>query len=379
MSAFTVPGVYRREIREPGPRPFGTGLPAFVGYCPGGPNDPTPISSWDQFVSIFGAANTSYTPAAVRGFFQNGGELCYVVRQDERQEPYGELSRALMAVDTLTDVDLLCLPDLTRLQESMVLQQQVINWCDRGATRFALLDAPLQSNLESVVAQWRQLEGKNAALYYPWVDVPGLSGPGNQRVPACGHIAGLIARTDRTDGFFSAPANGVLEGVLDVGDLLTHEQQASGDPFGVVNCIRVFPGRGIRLWGARTISGQAHWRYVNVCRLFLTFHRWLQQAMSTLVFEPNTPVLWARIRRTINGYLDDLHHRGGLAGATEREAYFVRCDASTTPPAIRDNGQVIAEIGIAPVIPAEFIVVTLLFGAGEILIGGDQQPPEKET
>ncbi|HEX5283590.1 MAG TPA: phage tail sheath subtilisin-like domain-containing protein [Bryocella sp.] len=379
MDTLAIPGIYRREIQERQPRPFGTGLPAFVGYCPKGPFDPTPISGWDQFISIFGIANASYTPAAVRGFFQNEGKLCYVVRQDETREPHQQLSDALMALDVLTDVDLICLPDIMRAQNSLVLQQQLIDWCDRGATRFALLDAPLQSTLATAVAQRRQLIGRNAALYYPWVDVASLSGPGIVRVPPCGHIAGMIARTDRTDGFFAAPTNETLEGVLDVGDLLTDEQQASDDPFGVVNCIRVFPGRGIRPWGARTLSGQPDWRYINVCRLFLTFHRWLQGAMAALVYEPNTPVLWARIRRTISGYLDDLHRRGGLAGTTEREAYFVRCDASTTPPAIRDNGQVIAEIGIAPVIPAEFIVVTLLFGAGEVLIGGDQQPPEMET
>jgi phage tail sheath protein FI len=220
-----------------------------------------------------------------------------------------------------------------------------------------------------VLDQWRELEGKNAALYYPWLGVSHAGHGAVQHVPPCGHVAGLIALCDRERGFFSVPANQPLAGVLDVETLLTDEMQKEGDPYGVVNCIRAFPGRGIRLWGAHTISGEANWRYVNVRRLFLTLNRWLNTAVPGLLFESNTPSLWARLRRTIGAYLADLHRRGGLAGAKPEDAFFVYCDQSTTPADMRDKGQVVVEIGIAPLIPAEFIVVKLIVGAGDVVIG----------
>jgi uncharacterized protein len=379
MGGYSIPGVYREEIEAPRRPAFRTGVPAFIGYTSSGPSDPTPIFAWPQFASTFGSNSAGHTAAAVRGFFQNGGELCFILRLDDRRQSRDALSDALDKLETVAEVDLLCMPEAMRSGEAGIdLQQQLIQWCDRGKERFAILDPPLQSSVESVVSQWRELDGKNAALYYPWIDVTSLVDDGTQTVPPCGHIAGLIARTDHQRGFFSAPANSPLEGVLDLRDVLTDERQSEGDPFGVVNCLRIFPGRGLRLWGARTISGEPDWRYINVRRLFLTFNRWLSAAMSTLVYEPNTPALWARVRRTITAYLDDLHRRGGLAGSTAQQAYFVRCDASTTPPSLRENGQMVAEIGIAPVVPAEFIVVTLVFGAGEFFIGGEH-PPERET
>ena len=394
MEPYSIPGVYHEEIKAPPRRPFGTGVPAFIGSMtlrkpatlkePDVPT-PTPIVTWPQFAALFRTDDRSYTPSAVRGFFQNGGSLCYVLQLNDSKDMLDALDEALRQLDTLEDVDLLCLPDVTLTRKTGIdtalkLQQRAIEWCDNGNERFVILDSLTEDGtVDAAVKQWSDLEGSNAALYYPWLKVASLTSAGQDRaVPPCGHIAGVFASTDRERGFFHAPANKQLEGVHDLTTLLTDSEQKACDSSGVVNCMRVFPGRGIRLWGGRTINGQTAWRYVNVRRLFLTFHRWLNEVMSSLVFEPNTAVLWARIRRTVIGYLEDLHRRGGLAGASPEQAFFVRCDGRTTPAYLRDSGRVVAEIGMAPVLPSEFVIVRIVLGAGELIIGDADAAPGEE-
>ena len=147
--------------------------------------------------------------------------------------------------------------------------------------------------------------------------------------------------------------------MVDVDPLVEADAQAELNPEGV-NVVRVFPGRGIRLWGARTLSRQDEWRYVNVRRLFLTLRRWLDRNMTFAAFEPNGPRLWIRIRRELTVYLTDLWLDGALAGSTPDEAFFVKCDAETNPPDGREAGQVVTEIGLAPSAPSEFIVVRIV-------------------
>src|SRR5262249_14411417 len=148
-------------------------------------------------------------------------------------------------------------------------------YCDRSGEKLAILDPLPGGSLQDAVNQWRVIHGNNAALYFPWVCV--RSGPPGTLVPTppCGHIAGVYARTDRGTGVFAAPANVDLEGVQDLAETLTDRTQGAGDPHNVVNCLRHFPGRGIRVWGARTISGEVNWRYVSVRRLFITVRRWV--------------------------------------------------------------------------------------------------------
>jgi phage tail sheath protein FI len=173
-------------------------------------------------------------------------------------------------------------------------------------------------------------------------------------VPPCGHVAGVYARTDEPTGIRKAPANEVLYGVLDLRWHLSDKDQgsffAAGNdevPPGAVNCLRAFPGRGIRIWGARTLAKDPSWRYVNVRRLFLTAIRWIEWHMTATAFEPNGPDLWPRIQRELNAYCFELFRRGALKGATTNEAFYVRCDADINPPEMRDNGIVVAEVGLA--------------------------------
>jgi len=152
-----------------------------------------------------------------------------------------------------------------------------------------------------------------------------------------------------------APANEVVRGATGLPIQVTRAEQASLNPVGI-NCIRTFPGRGIRVWGARTLSSNASWRYINVRRLFNMVEESIENGTQWVVFEPNDPDLWARVRRDVSAFLRTAWASGALFGRTPAEAFYVKCDEELNPPAVRDLGQLIIEIGIAPVKPAEFVI-----------------------
>ncbi len=200
----------------------------------------------------------------------------------------------------------------------------------------------------------------NAALYHPWVRSSSTNG---EFVPPCGHVAGVIARTDALGGVFKAPANAEIQGAIDLQADLDVDSLGLLNQAGV-NCLRAFAARGIRIWGARTLSTAPEWRYLNVRRLVLTLLRWIDLNMAWAAFEPNVPALWARIERELNSYLGGLWRAGALQGEAVNEAFYVRCDAELNAAASREAGQVITEIGLAPTLPAEFIVVSVQHRAG---------------
>jgi phage tail sheath protein FI len=146
---------------------------------------------------------------------------------------------------------------------------------------------------------------------------------------------------------------------------LTDALQAALNPIGV-NAIRAFPGRGIRVWGARTLSSQAAWTYVSVRRIFLTAIRWIERNLGGVAFEPNDPQLWNRIGRELRVYFTALFRAGALQGRTPAEAFYVKCDAETNPPEVREAGRVVTEIGLAPASPNEFVVVRIIHGVGGV-------------
>lgn len=205
---------------------------------------------------------------------------------------------------------------------------------------------------------------KYGALYYPWIKVANPLGGGESiLVPPCGHMAGIYARSDTERGVHKAPANEVVRGALAVESQITKSEQDILNPQGI-NCIRAFPGRGIRVWGGRTLSSNASWRYINVRRLFNYVEESIELGTQWVVFEPNDRDLWARIRRDINAFLTMVWRSGALFGATPSEAFYVKCDDETNPPAVRDLGQVVIEIGLAPVKPAEFVIFRISQWAG---------------
>lgn len=265
------------------------------------------------------------------------------------------------------DINIICMPDIMlawdgtpeRAKEIKAIQTEVIGHCDKLRNRVVILDTPPNMNPQEV-RNWRLNEtgydSSRAVLYYPWIEVmdPATNRP--IKIPPSGHMAGIWARNDTTRGVHKAPANEVVSGAIDLGFNVTHNHQESLNPVGI-NCIRFFPGMGYRVWGARTLSNSdPEWRYINVRRLFHMIEQSIQRSTMWAVFEPNDQRLWSKLRRDVNNFLMVLYSQGMLFGATAAQAFFVKCDESNNPKYTRDLGQVIVDIGIAPVKPAEFVI-----------------------
>jgi phage tail sheath protein FI len=381
--AHLAPDVYLEEtFRLPRSYVFTTGVPVFLGLM-SRPSEsvlrevkPVPhmLSLWAHFGRYIGSPSKDCSLAfAVRGFFENGGRRCYVaVLKDSSAE---SLVDGLEAISHMNTIDLVCAPDLVRKPSTAFeLQQLVVNHCDTVGDRFAILDSRLGDSNDHVWEQWSQIDGKNGAIYYPWLRVHGFDGDA-VLIPPCGYVAGVYARTDYARGVHKAPANESLNGVLGLERLLTSYDQAYLNPKRI-NCIRSFPGRGIRIWGARTLSGDDAWTYVNVRRLFLTAVRWIGWHMDPVVFEPNDAKLWARIERELTSYFLTVYRWGALKGRTPQEAFYVKCNAQTNPPEVRELGYVVTEVGLAPAVPYEFVVVRLIHGASGVSISGPVRPEQ---
>jgi hypothetical protein len=269
----------------------------------------------------------------------------------------------LEAVDEIT---MLCVPDLTAAYERGMIDDEgfkavqlaMISHCELMSDRVAILDPPPGKNAQQI-KDWRQNEAgydsKYAALYWPRLKVMDPVQGKAIFVPPSGHIAGVWARNDDTRGVHKAPANEVVRGALSLELNITKIEHDQLNPI-AVNCIRSFPGQGIRVWGARTLSSDPEWRYLNVRRLFNYVEESILLGTSWVVFEPNDPKLWDSVRRTINMFLRRTWREGALFGKTPAEAFFVKCDEENNPPENRDAGILTCEVGIAPVKPAEFVV-----------------------
>lgn len=274
------------------------------------------------------------------------------------------------------DVTMVAVPDLTTAatrngsvdrEMFKAVQTALITHCELSGSRMAILDAPPELDPQEV-EEWRSgdamYDSPFATLYWPWLNVANpLAGAGDNgsttlSVPPSGHVAGVWARTDAVRGVWKAPANEIVRGALGVAMQVTKGEQDALNPKGV-NCIRSFGTRGIRVWGARTLSSDPSWRYVNVRRLFNFVKESILAGTQWVVFEPNDLDLWQRVRRTLNAFLTGLWRQGALAGATAAEAFYVKCDAETNPPESVDEGKLIVEVGLAPVKPAEFVVFRL--------------------
>jgi Bacteriophage tail sheath protein len=269
-------------------------------------------------------------------------------------------------LEAVDDVTMLCVPDLMAAHDQGLLdddgvkavQLAMIAHCELMSDRVAVLDTPRGLNAQQV-RDWRQdftgYDSKYAAMYWPWITVMDpLSGKASL-LPPSGHLAGVWARSDATRGVHKAPANEQIRGVVSVELSLTKNEQDLLNPIGL-NCLRAFPGQGIRVWGARTLSSDPEWRYLNVRRLFNYVEKSILQGTSWVVFEPNDTKLWDSVKRTITMFLRGVWRDGALFGRTPNESFYIKCDEENNPPENRDNGVLTVEIGIAPVKPAEFVV-----------------------
>lgn len=384
-TSYTTPGIYVEEVSG-GPKPLeagGTSTAGFVGRAPNATarlHEPVAINNWTQFVKEFAQGReVKSTPLslAVYGFFENGGRRCFVVNIGDSPSLLGSGPRR-EGLDLLREVDevaIVAAPGFTDPGSYNAL----LTHAEQMQDRVAVLDAPEDATVEqlcevgtlsvapagkegSAVEPPRRSKGARArdskygAYYYPWVS---MYDPFDRKklvnAPPSGHMAGIYARVDGTRGVHKPPANEVVNAAEGLATPLTREELGVLNQCGV-NCIRFFPRDGIKVWGARTLSSDPEWRYLNVRRLFCMVEETIAQGTRWVVFEPNDLSLQRAVIRDLSAFLRRLWRDGALVGRTEQEAFFVKCDAETNPPEVVDAGQLVAVIGIAPVKPAEFII-----------------------
>jgi phage tail sheath protein FI len=332
------------------PADFRTVVPASV---------PTLVTNWEEFKNAFGDIQdgNSQLAHAIYGFLNNGGTQCWVVRVTEGEDDDATNGRIIAALDQLKPIDqvaLVAVPGAT----ADAVQTAVLDHCENQymQDRFAILDGRRTTTLNKGSIQGGVRDSSYGAIYFPWIEVFDPATNDNLVVPPSGHIAGIFARVDSLRGVHKAPANEVIRGALGVETAVSREGQAGLNPDDI-NVIRKFDGN-ITVWGAHTLAGKedAEWRYVNVRRLFLFLRESIDEGTQWVVFEPNDPSLWAKITRNVTAFLTTVWRSGALLGASPQEAFYVKCDAETNPPEIRELGQVVTEIGVAVVKPAEFVV-----------------------
>ncbi|HTQ91739.1 MAG TPA: phage tail sheath subtilisin-like domain-containing protein [Streptosporangiaceae bacterium] len=271
-----------------------------------------------------------------------------------------DITSHLRLLEPIDEISIVAVPGLT----DITAQRAVIEHCERMFDRFAILDAAPGIDLVTVKAQRSSLTGNQdkgfAALYYPWITVqdPARGGIVVPQPPS-GHVAGIYAKTDNSQGVHKAPANVGIAGAVSLERRLTDADQGFINLDGV-NALRILPGRGIPVvWGARTTANDRNWQYINIRRLFLYLEESIQEGIAGAVFQPNDRPLWQKLNRTITEFLTRTWRDGALFGATAKEAFFVRIDETLNPPSTRKLGRLTIEIGVQPVYPAEFIVVRI--------------------
>jgi phage tail sheath protein FI len=317
-------------------------------------------TSFSEFTKFFGSFSTDLhhrqLAHAIFGFFNNGGTRCYVVRITSDSD----IDTVLDKFATFDEIAIVAMPGF--VEET--LQEKVIDHCEKLQDRFAVLDgAQNPSEFTKDKIQGNTKDSSYAAIYFPWIKVSdpiekllNPQGDGTIFVPPSGHIAGAYAQVDTDRGVHKAPGNVVLRGALDVQHRLTKADQDGLNPKGI-NVIRPFNGN-IKLWGARTMGGDdnGEFKYVSTRRFFNFLRESIDEGTQFVVFEPNSPALWERIKRSVGDFLLNQWRAGALFGETPAQAFFVRCDRDTNPPEVREAGQVVTVIGVAIVKPAEFVI-----------------------
>lgn len=401
--SYTAPGIYVEEIAG-GARPIeavGSSTFGVVGESPNAKahvDEVVAINNWMHFVREFIGEGDASTPLshAVNGFFRNGGTRCYVVNVGKGKSisSSGRKRTGLGLLEQIDEVAIVACPGYT----DAASYDALLTHCETMEDRVAILDPPEQvSDLRMLTEvataeatsskkeegasgggmRPRQSDGGYGAFYFPWITVRDpLNATLIVNVPPSGHIAGIWARTDTARGVFKAPANEVVREAVNLTYKLTRAEQGELNQAGV-NCIRMFPREGIRVWGARTVApSSSEWRYLNVRRFFNVVKESIADGTRWVVFEPNDETLWKSIRRDITAFLMRMWRVGALMGRTPEEAFFVKCDAETNPPDSIDAGFVITLVGMAVVKPAEFIVFRISQYQGGTAV--ETEEPEAE-
>jgi uncharacterized protein len=288
-------------------------------------------------------------PLAVRGFFQNGGQRCFI-SQIATSDP---LESGLLALDPQA-VSLVCCPDDPTIPNAAAA---LAAHCEKRRDRICILQS-LQP-IVPVVTHQPPVNSTFAAYFYPWIAVASLDGSTNVMIPPGGHVAGIYAQTDSSHGVWVAPANIPLAGVTALSQILTGPESEQLNSRGI-DLIRSFPATGIRVWGARTTTSEdSDYKYVAVRRFMIFLEQSIWQGIQWAVFEPNGPALWAALTSSIQNFLLSLWQSGALQGATQQAAFFVRCDPASMTQNDIDNGRLILIVGVAALRPAELVLIQI--------------------
>jgi Bacteriophage tail sheath protein len=317
---------------------------AFVGVAsPGAPATAVEVTSLVAYERAFGGADGELR-RAVRLFFDNGGTRAFVVGAT------GQLSDGLQVLDDVR-FSILAIPDAAGLgpADATALFVQAVALCEQRRA-FAVVDPPATFGLTDALG-WAQTLGsaRNAAAYFPRLRLPD-----GTETAASGAVVGVYARTDRERAVWKAPAGGAVRGVTEVTVSLTDGEVSTANSASL-NVIR--RQQGVRVWGARTLSSDPEWRYVNVRRFALFIERSVSDGLRWAAFEPNTETLWTVVRTQVEAFMHTLFRQGALEAVHEEDAYFVRCDRTTMTQDDIDNGRLVVVVGFAPLRPAEFVLV----------------------
>jgi phage tail sheath protein FI len=341
-------------------RPLDPANPVAADFFPLAPqNEPQLVTNFEQFKTKFGDFHTANKTLAqaVLGFFNNGGTRAWIVRVDDL-DAVTSVENALKKLEAIDEVAIVAAPGSLK----KAIRLLVVEHCERMKDRFAIVDGQRTTSItvddikgpEPPPDDLRNSD--YAALYFPWLGVFDPVTKQSDFVPPSGHMAGIYARVDAERGVHKAPANVGVRGALGLEYLVSKNEQDGLNPSGI-NVIRSFNG-DIRVWGARTLGGDANgeFKYINVRRLMNFLRESIEEGTNFVVFEPNSPALWQRIVRSVSGFLTVVWRDGALFGTIPEQAFFVKCDETTNPPEVRELGQVVTEIGVAIVKPAEFVI-----------------------
>jgi phage tail sheath protein FI len=389
MPVYLTPGVYVEEV--PGTPPIagvGTSTAAFIGVVdttapftmPQTVADPAVrftvepvntavlVTNFEQFKNHFGTfqAGNQVLAHAVFGFFQNGGTRCYVIRVADITNA-AEVTDALLQLAKIDEIAIVAAPGARTAD----VQTAVIASCEDLKDRFAVLDGRVTTTIDVPSIQGTVGDSNFAAMYFPQIEIIDqtlvadppkpieewkAAAGARLFLPPSAHMAGIYARVDQTRGVHKAPANEKVIGALGLEYLVTSNEQGDLNKNGI-NVIRGFDGN-IKVWGARTLGGDTNheFKYINVRRLMNFMRESIDEGTQFVVFEPNNPALWQKIVRSVTAFLTNVWRDGALFGLTPEQAFFVKCDETTNPPEVRELGQVVTEIGVAIVKPAEFVI-----------------------
>ena len=350
MPEYLAPGVYIEEVtfRAHPIEGVSTSTAGFIGAADA-PRLLSGITSFADFERQAVSGSSAYLSSAVRGFFDNGGQRCSVAL-------IAATDPVETGLETLASepVSVLCCPDENVFSNAASLMTE---HCERRKDRFCILQSPQPA--VPVATHEPPVHSCYAAYYHPWLVVPAPDRVTTLAVPPGGHVAGVYARTDLQSGVWKAPAGAGVVGAMALSENVNGADADMLVERGI-DVLRNEPDRGIVVWAGRTTSSDPDWKYVNMRRFVIFVEQSLDRGLQWAVFEPNGVALWEVVRRAIDAFLLGLWKSGALLGQTADDAYFVRCDRTTMTLDDIDNGRLIALVGMAPVRPAEFVILRII-------------------